>query len=747
MVQSVSRRDLIRYTGAFGALLLTGGWAGAVRGQVDDEQPADTMVGPMVRIASDGVTTIMFPNPDMGQGVATSLPMMLAEELDVDFSTVKVEAMPLMIMQREDGNYAWKVVPQGSGGSTSVPEGWTSMRRLGATARELLLRAAAARLKADKAVLRTSKGTVVHDATGTRLTYAELAADAAAIELEDGFEPALKDRADFKLIGTPQKQKAVHDIVTGKPIFGIDASYPGAKVALVARCPYLDGEVKSVDAAAARKVPGFIDIVVMPRPDTTKFYTYLAAGVAVIANSFWAAKKARDLLQIEWDKGPWQSENTPAFDVACQQKLTDEQGQIPRHDGDVEAAKGAAAKVIRRRYRQPFVSHAQLEPQNCIAHVRSDGATLIGPFQSPASASRVANAITGLDRLRIDVRFTRLGGGFGRRLTSDHAAEAVFISNESGFPIKLIWTREDDLAHDFFRPAGHHEIVAAFDAGGKLTSWEHRLASASKYYRRNGVPEENYWTPELYPDDFPAGLVPNYRLEYFSMKSGMPRGSWRAPAHTANAFVVQTFLDEAADELGRDPLEMRLEVLGEDRELKYDGHGGPVFDTGRLKGVLKAAAKAAGWGRSVPAGRGLGLAGHFTFGGYCAQVAEVELLEDGAFRVHKVWVALDVGVVINPDGLISQCEGGINDGLSTALGQEITVDGGMVPGRNFDSYPMMRMNEAPVEIEVILIDSDKDPSGAGEMTIPPAAPAIMNALKAAGGKRVRWLPYRKVSAA
>lgn len=747
MVQSVSRRDLIRYTGAFGALLLTGGWAGSVRGQVDDELPADTMVGPMVRIAPDGVTTILFPNPDMGQGVATSLPMMLAEELDVDFGTVKVEAMPLMIMQREDGNYAWKVVPQGSGGSTSVPEGWTSMRRLGATARELLLRAAASRLKADRAVLHASKGTVIHDATGTRLTYAELAADAAAIELEDGFEPVLKDRADFKLIGTPQKQKAVRDIVTGKPIFGIDASYPGAKVALVARCPYLDGEVKSVDAAAARKVPGFIDIVVMPRPDTTKFYTYLAAGVAVIANSFWAAKKARDLLQIEWDKGPYQDENTPAFDAACQQKLTDEQGQIPRHDGDVEAAKAGAAKVIRRRYRQPFVSHAQLEPQNCIAHVRSDGATLIGPFQSPSSASRVANAITGLDRLRIDVRFTRLGGGFGRRLTSDHAAEAVFISNESGFPIKLIWTREDDLAHDFFRPAGHHEIVAAFDAGGKLTSWEHRLASASKYYRRNGVPEENYWTPELYPDDFPAGLVPNYRLEYFSMKSGMPRGSWRAPAHTANAFVVQTFLDEAADELGRDPLEMRLEILGADRELKYDGHGGPVFDTGRLKGVLKAAAKAAGWGRSVPAGRGLGLAGHFTFGGYCAQVAEVELLEDGAFRVHKVWVALDVGVVINPDGLISQCEGGINDGLSTALGQEITVDGGMVPGRNFDSYPMMRMNEAPVEIEVILIDSDKDPSGAGEMTIPPAAPAIMNALKAAGGKRVRWLPYRKVSAA
>ncbi|NVJ97807.1 MAG: xanthine dehydrogenase family protein molybdopterin-binding subunit [Alphaproteobacteria bacterium] len=745
MTSVVSRRDLLRYTGAFGALVLCSGIIKDARAK--DVGSDNAMVGPLVRIAPDGQITIMYPNPDMGQGSATAVPMMLAEELDADFDQVVVEAMPLMIIRRDDGNFAWKVVPQGSGGSTSVPDAWGAIRRLGGIARELLVRAAATRLGVSKDSLRTEKSFVIHGETGQRLTYAELAAAAAEVSLEEGFEPTLKAKADFRLVGTPQKQKAIWDIVTGKPIFGLDATYPGAKVAVVARSPYLDGQVKSVDDSRARQVKGVVDIVVMPRPDTDKFYTYLAAGVAVVADSFWAAKKARDLLDIEWDKGPYTHESTMQFDIDCKAKLANGQGQIPRNDGDVDAAKAGAARTIKRQYRQPFVSHAQLEPQNAIAHVRADRATVIGPFQSPSGVSRITNAITGLDRLSIDVHFTRLGGGFGRRLTSDHAAEAVYLSKATGLPIKVIWTREDDLAHDFYRPAGHHEIVAAFDAGGKLVSWEHRLAGASKYYRRNGVPEEEYWTPDLYPDDFPAGLVPNYRLEYFSMKSGMPRGSWRAPAHTANAFVVQTFLDEVAEEFGRDPLDLRLELLGTDRELKYDGHGGPVFDTGRLKGVLRAVADASGWGRQMPTGRALGIAGHFTFGGYCAQVADVEKLPNGEFRVHKVWVAIDVGVVINPDGLRSQCEGSVNDGLSTALGQEITYEGGVVPGRNFDTYPMMRMTEAPPEIDVIITGSDKAPSGAGEMAIPPAAPAIMNALKRAGGRRVRWLPYRKIGAA
>ncbi len=736
MVTAVyDRRDVLKFASTFGALIVTG--AGVTLAESAEGRASS--VTPMVEIHPDNSIKIYYPNPDMGQGTGTSVPMIFAEELDADFSLVKTTPMPLMLAKNADGGFRWRVVPQGAGGSTSITGAWSRVRAIAATTRHLLVSAAAERWGVDAAGLRTENSFVINPINDEKLPYGALAEAAGNVAIPEGFEPKLKAKADYKLLGKSQAQKDIGKIVTGAPLFGIDADYPGAKVAVVERSPYLDGEVMSVDDTAARAVPGVVDIVIMPRPALDKSYTYLAAGVAVIANSFWAAKKARELLKIEWDKGPYTEESTVGFDVACDEALNGT-GQIVRSDGNVVSAK-TKGRVISRRYRQPFVSHAQLEPQNCIAHVRENAVTIIGPLQSPSGASRVANALTGIDRMDIEVHFTRLGGGFGRRLTSDHAAEAVYISKASGLPIKVMWTREDDLSHDFFRPAGHHEIVAGFDDDGALVSWEHRLASASKYYRRNNVPKENYWQPELYPDDFPAGLVPNYQMEYFSMDSGMPRGSWRAPAHTANAFVIQSFLDEVAEELGEDPLELRLRLLGDDAELSYGGHGGPIFDTGRLKGVLRAAAQAANWGKNMPAGHAQGIAGHFTFGGYCAQVAEVELLESGEFIVHKVYVAVDVGLVINPDGVISQCEGSVNDGLSTALAQEITVENGIVPERNFDTYPMMRMAAAPTEIETIIIESDKDPSGMGEIAIPPTAPAVMNALKRAGGKRVRKLPY------
>lgn len=735
VVAVYDRRDILKFASAFGTLIVTGMGATVA----EDAKGRATGLSLMIEIHRDNSIKIFYPNPEMGQGSSTSVPMIFAEELDADFSLVSVEAMPLMLANNTDGSIRWRVVPQGAGGSTSITGAWARVRTIAATTRQLLLQAAADKWGVNTGGLRTSNGFVIDPARGQKISYGELAEAAGKISLLDGFKPSLKARADYKILGKSHAQKDIRKIVTGAPLFGIDANYPGAKIAVVARSPYLDGEVTNVNDAAARAVSGVIDIVRMPRPALDKSYTYLAAGVAVIAESFYAAKKARDLLDIEWNKGAYTSETTVDFDVACDTALNG-LGQIVRTDGDVAAAK-ASGHVISRRYRQPYVSHAQLEPQNCIAHVRDDAVTIIGPMQSPSGASRVANALTGIDRMNIEVHFTRLGGGFGRRLTSDHAAEAIYISKVCGLPIKVMWTREDDLSHDFFRPAGHHEIVAAFDDNKKLISWEHRLASASKYYRRNNVSKDKYWQPELYPDDFPAGLVPNYQMEYFSMASGMPRGSWRAPAHTANAFVIQSFLDEVAEEFDEDPLELRLRLLGEDAELKYGGHGGPIFDTGRLKGVLRAAAKAADWGKAMPQGYAQGIAGHFTFGGYSAHVAEVELLPDEEFRVHKVYVAVDVGLVINPDGVISQCEGSVNDGLSTALAQEITVENGVVPARNFDSYPLMRMVAAPTEIETIIIESDKDPSGMGEIAIPPIAPAVMNALKRAGGKRVRKLPY------
>ncbi|WP_417460003.1 molybdopterin cofactor-binding domain-containing protein [Kordiimonas sp.] len=737
MTFNLNRRDMFRYTAALGGLVVTGAAFNPRRAHAETNEGAIT---PMVHIAPDGDIKIFYPNSEMGQGVDTSIPMIFAEEMDADFTRVSVASMPLMLTRDAEGRMAWKVVPQGAGGSTSVTDAWTSVRQLGATTRALFLEAAAKRWGVAAGTLKTEPSVVVNPADGARLSYGDLAAEADKVMLPDGFEPGLKPRAEWRIIGRSHKPMAHRDIVTGKAVFGIDATYPGVKTAVIARSPYLDGFVESVEDAAARAVPGVVDIVVMPRPDLDKNYTYLAAGVAVIADSFWAAKKARDALKIAWNKGPYADESTESFDAHCD-ALLGGTGQVVRDDGNVDTAKATeGVRVFSRRYRQPFVSHAQLEVQNAIAHVQGDKATVIGPFQSPSGASRAAHALTGIDRLSITVEITRLGGGFGRRLTSDHAAEAVYLSKESGLPVKVVWTREDDLSHDFYRPAGHHELVAGFNEAGRMVSWQHRLASASKYYRRDNVAPEGMYAAEMYVDDFPAGLVPNLRHEYFSATSGMPRGSWRAPAHVANAFAVQSFLDEVAEELGEDPLALRLRLLGEGRELPYGQHGGPVFDTGRLRGVLEAAAKLAGWGKEMPQGHAQGIAGHFTFGGYCAQVAEVERFTDGSFKVHRVYAAIDVGTVINPEGVIKQVEGGINDGLSAAFGQEIRVEGGEVQTRNFDTYPLLRMADAPTEITTTIIDSDKDPSGIGEMSIPVIAPAVTSALARAGGPRVRHLP-------
>ncbi|MCB1636715.1 MAG: xanthine dehydrogenase family protein molybdopterin-binding subunit, partial [Xanthomonadales bacterium] len=357
-----------------------------------------------------------------------------------------------------------------------------------------------------------------------------------------------------------------------------------------------------------------------------------------------------------------------------------------------------------------------------------------------AGAARVASDLTGIDRRRIEVQMTRAGGGFGRRLSNDFVAEAVLLSQAAGVPIRLLWSREDDIRHDFFRPCGLHELEAGLTSEGALQAWSHRLASASKYHRRPGVTEAaDLAAPELYADDLPSGLVPHVRMEWFALQSGMLRGSWRAPAHTANAFAVQSFIDELAHASGQDPLHFRLRQLEPGRRLPYAQHGGPELDTGRLAGVLRAVADRIGWGRAVPARTGLGLACHFTFGGYAAHALEVRVDADGRYRIERCVCALDVGRIINPLGLEAQAIGGTIDGLSTALRLQIRVSDGQVVEQNFDTYPLLRIDEAP-SVEVILIPSEADPGGAGEMAVPTLAPALANAIFAATGVRLRKLP-------
>lgn len=737
---TLGRRQFLQATStAAGGLLIGFSLAPSANAKVKDDARS---IGFFVAIDPDGTTTIGGRNPEMGQGVMTSLPMLVAEEMDADWDNVKVKPMPLGIIQNPNGEgFAWKYGPQGVGGSTSVSGSWQDLREVGAKVRGLLIAAAAQTWNVSADSLKTAPGFVVKADGSDKVSYGKLAPIAAKMEWPEE-APALKDVADFRIIGKPTRQVHLKELVTGKLEYGIDAEIPGMKYAVIARCPYFDGKLASFDASKALAVPGVTQVVEVAGPEPGEPYSTMAAGVAVVADNTWAAMQGRKVLKVKWDKGPHTGETTSGFESNCDVAMKGE-GQIVHDEGDFEAGFKSADQTFERQYCVPYVHHCTMEPQNCVAHVKEDSVKIIGPIQMPSGASRMANRLTGIDRLNIHVRATRLGGGFGRRLTVDYVAEAVLVSKAIGGPVKVQWTREDDMAHDFLRPGGTHQMKAGVDKEGNLVAWTQRLASASKYYRRPNMPDENLWQAELYPHDFPAHRVPNYRLEYFNMKSGAWRGSWRAPAHTANAFVIQSFIDEMAHELGRDPLEYRLALLGEEEALQYDQHGGPVFDTGRLAGVLKLAADKAGWGRKLESGRGRGIAGHFTFGGYVAYVADVTVKPSGEFKVDRVVGAVDVGIPVNPNGIRAQMEGGVNDGLSTAMHERISVKNGRIAQSNFDNYRLMRIDQSP-PVEVHIVQSTEAPSGLGEPPVPPIAPAVTNAIFAATGKRIRKLPMGSV---
>jgi isoquinoline 1-oxidoreductase beta subunit len=416
-------------------------------------------------------------------------------------------------------------------------------------------------------------------------------------------------------------------------------------------------------------------------------------------------------------------------------------GQVVRSTGDFEKALAAAAGKVEATYQVPYGCHAPLEPQNAYVRLEPDRNFVATSTQSPGSIPRLLLDLTGLPREKTEVRFLRAGGGFGRRLTVDYVAEAALIAQAAKKPVKLQWTREDDMRWDFFRPSGHHRLVAGLSKDGGVAAWAHRLASTTKYHRRPGMKPEELYTAEIYVDDFPNGCVPNLVYEWFAARSGMARGSWRAPAHYANAFAVQSFIDEVAHASRQDALQLRLRMLGEARALDYKQHGGPKFDTGRLAGVLRRVSEGIGWGRRVPKGEGLGLACHFTFGGYAAHAFHVAVPRKGEVRILRAICAVDVGRPVNPLGIEAQMEGGTLDGLAAALHQEITVKDGQVVQSNFHDYPLLRMHEAP-DVEVIVVRSEVEPVGCGEMGIPTVAPALANAIYNACGERLRKLPFK-----
>jgi isoquinoline 1-oxidoreductase subunit beta len=727
MTPTLDRRTFVR-TGAtaagglFVAVMLPGAAEAEGRDRIvkpHGSTAESTQLGAFVEIDTDGTVTIAAKNPEIGTGTKTSLPMIVAEELDVAWEKVRVVQAPL---DRRFGG-------QFTGGSTGVSSNWAALRRAGASARYALVSAAAARWGVDASTCRTESGSVVHAASSRRLGYGELATDAARVQVPN--DVPVKPASAFKLLGRRIGNVDTKAIARGTQRFGIDVTRPGMLIASILHAPF-GARLANVDDRRALAVQGVRRVVrIIPRENPTE----LREGVAVIADNTWAAFEGRRLLDVTWDDTGSAAATTTALAAEFRAAL-ERPGLRIRNDGDVDGVLASAARKLDVVYEIPFIAHIPMEPVNYTADVRADRAEVWGPTQDPGGVQDLVARAANVPRSNVTVHMERSGGGFGRRLMVDYAAEAAFLSKAVGAPIKVVRTREDDLQHDYYRPSGLHRVRAGVDSSGRPIGWAQHLANTSRYaFALRPDPVKS----ELYPDDFPAACLPNVRFEYTSVASVVPVGAWRATLHSANAFVVQSAVDELAHLAGKDPLAFRLEMLGAPRPLQYADHGGPIFDTGRLAAVLRLAAERAGWGKPLPAGRARGIAGHFTFGSYAAHVAEVSMDAAGRPTVHRIVAAVDCGMLVNESGAEAQVQGGVIDGLSAALYGQVTMNRGRVDQSSFNDYRLLRMREVP-RVEVHFVKSTEAPSGLGEPPVSPVAPAVANAIYAASGRRIRKLP-------
>lgn len=681
-----------------------------------------------IRITPAGVITILASNPEAGQGVKTALPMIIVEELDVAWEQITVLQAGL------DSRLGRQV----AGGSRATPTHYDPFRRLGATARALLVSAAAARWSVPATELSTpGDARVVHTASGRSATYGELATAAAALPLPDEKTVPLKNPADFRVMGRRISGVDNPGIVQGAPLFGVDVRQPGQVFATFVKCPVFSGVVKSVSLDAVLKAPGVLAAFVVKAPG-------VASGVAIVARSTWQAFQARDLLVIEWDEGRTATESSAGFATAADAAWKAPAGPLLRNDGDFEKAFAGEGLVrVEARYSYPFLSHANLEPQNCTALFKENGRIeMWAPSQAPQRGCDDTAKALGIETSAITVHLTRMGGGFGRRLTNDFMAEAAVIARSyPGVPVQLVWTRADDMQHDWYRPAGFHGLSGAVDPTGRVVAWsDHFITFAAGYDT-----DKPAGVASLRPDEFPSRMVPHCRIRQTPLPHGIPLGPWRAPRASAQCFAHQCFLDELAHAAGRDPVELRLTLLGEPRAIPAEEKGGPVFDTGRMAGVVRLAAEKSGWATDkLPRGRGRGIAFHFSHLGYAAIVIEVTVSKDGKLTIDRAIIAADVGrQIINPSGAENQAEGSVVDGISSSLVQAVTIAGGRAEQTGFGDMPLLRITQSPRVIETHFVITDNPPTGLGEPVIPPVPPALANAIFAATGHRVRELPLNR----
>ena len=754
---AMQRRDFLRVSAIAGGGILIATYVPELEAKVaalaGKRGRADFVPNAFIKITPDGVITIIAKNPEIGQGVKTHLPMIIADELDVEWKDVRIE-------QGDHNPTAYG--QQGAGGSTATPINWTPLRQAGAVGRTMMRSAAAQTWGVPESECTTERGSVLHRASNRRATYGQLANTAATLTPPALTAVTLKDPKDYHIIGTKVPGVDNHKIVTGQPLFGIDITMPGLLSAVFEKCAVFGGKVVSANLDEIRKEPGVRHAFVVDAGPPAR--DQLHSGVAILADTWWQANSARKKLKVQWDEGPTATQSSAGYTAKAAELAKQPPMRNLRKDGDFGAAYAGAAKKVDAAYYIPLIAHAPLEPQTTTALFKDGKLELWSATQQPAGGRGLVVNALGIKQEDITLHLPRMGGGFGRRLTNDYMVEAAAIAKQvPGTPVKLLWTREDDIQHDFYRPPQWHNFSGGVDAAGNVVAWrDHYVGFGDPTVQ----PPQNFFgsSAGIGAAEFPARFIRNYQLDASVVQSGVPLGALRAPGSNGIAYAIQCFIDELAAAAGKDPVQFRLDLLA---QWQADppppapanppaggaaggaaggrgGGGGAQFDAARMRGVLELVAEKSAWGKmTLPKGTGMGVAFHWSHLGYFAEVVQATVSKAGAIKVDKVWCAGDIGSqIINTSHAENQTQGGVLDGLAEALAQEITIDKGRVVQTNFNNFQLLRMRQS-CPVEVHFLKSNNNPTGLGEPMLPPAVPALVNAVFAATGKRVRSLPLSK----